>query len=199
MVELLNQQLFDAVAKEDVEEVEELLERGADPNYMDLLDYSVLNMSIERNNREIFDLLIEAGVDVNLKPNPPLVESCIYYCDPSFVRVLINKGANVNIQSPTKEFAPPIYNLCSCYGGIEKLKILIENGVKLNTIVFDNYTPLELYVFMGDLDIVKCLIDHGADYHFNSGNEYSLLELAQKSKDEECIEYVKGLMNPSHA
>jgi len=62
----LNAQLLVAARQSDVEGVKKSLERGALPNSRNRQGKTALFMSIEKNQLEIFNMMLNAGADVNL-------------------------------------------------------------------------------------------------------------------------------------
>ena len=62
----LNAQLLVAARQSDVEGVKKSLDRGALPNSRNRQGKTSLFMSIEKNQMEIFKLMLDAGADVNL-------------------------------------------------------------------------------------------------------------------------------------
>ncbi len=60
--------LIDAIEKEDVQAVKELLANKTDANTADVFGHTALWTATEKNHTEIARLLLEAGADPNIKP-----------------------------------------------------------------------------------------------------------------------------------
>lgn len=80
------------------------------------------------------------------------------------VRLLINRGCNVNVSTKNREF--PINIACSNSELIECLKLLIAAGANVNTTDFHGRLlrfPLHIAIRNGNLKAVELLVDAGAD------------------------------------
>lgn len=85
-----------AIARENVEIVNELLKRGVNVNELDVNEIFPLHLAICRKNLEIFNLLIEAGADVNLcgeKSDCPLTVACVAK-QFEMIETLLKRGAD---------------------------------------------------------------------------------------------------------
>jgi ankyrin repeat protein len=76
--------------------------------------------AVKGNNFEIVKLFIEAGADLNVDGNTPLIESIKKGCV-ELANFLIEHGADVNINDGTT----PLYHA-------EIYKLLIDKGANLN-------------------------------------------------------------------
>ena len=63
----LNDRLCDATWDGDVEQVNEFLRIGADPNYHEESGYSPLLLAVEQGHLELAEILLANGADVNLR------------------------------------------------------------------------------------------------------------------------------------
>lgn len=61
--------LLKAVKKGSIEEVKNLIAKGADVNFINQFKESVLMVAVKKNQPEIVKLLVETGADVNYKDN----------------------------------------------------------------------------------------------------------------------------------
>ncbi|WP_017659799.1 ankyrin repeat domain-containing protein [Baaleninema simplex] len=215
--------LVAAVRLGQVEMVEMLLNAGANPNGIRFYDFepdSPLNLAIKKENKEILNLLIEAGADVNAPQNingtAPLTLA-IYRGNLDLVTTLIEAGAFVdeeisvdfsnndydeiketNILIAAKsgyqnivEYLLPLVPceedrlraieelpkaiarkqeqmkmqdliVAASTGDIKTVEALIEEGIDVNGVAFNQKTALCEACFYGKFEIVRILIDAGA-------------------------------------
>jgi len=95
-------ELFDAIRRNNVQRVQELLAAGADPNIRDRGGDTALYFAIEQDNPQVVQVLLDAGADPNERVEglPPLHYAFI---EPSskenrhaIIQALIDVGANLN-------------------------------------------------------------------------------------------------------
>jgi uncharacterized protein len=99
-----NDQLFEAVQKNEKDKVEMLLKAGCDANYVKIgspyLEITPLIVAVQNKNTAIAKLLIDHKANVNWKDN--LKASAIIYAvnakDPAMVKLLSENGANLHDQ-----------------------------------------------------------------------------------------------------
>ena len=120
---------------------------------------------------------IEQGTDVNVRNDlgkTPLHVAAGGYSRADVVQYLIEKGADVNAQD--------IFGgtpLCQAFGSIDKMVFLIEKGANVN----DRrdcmgWTPLHFAARHPNVDVVKCLINHGAEIHATDNKGWTPLHHA---------------------
>jgi ankyrin repeat protein len=157
-----------------LERIKLLINAGADPKYKNG-DYTYLTHLYESHkNLDNYKIFIDAGLDVNtiLKVRVengfvelPLLILAIPRNDEELFNYLIEKGANVNIR--VKDNNTPLMFASGSYGKIYYVKKLIEHGAEVNAVNVKNTTALMYTVKAAnrddDLEIIKYLLDHGAD------------------------------------
>ena len=87
-----------------------------------------------------------------------------YYTDINIVKLLIDKGANINL---VNNYQSTALLIASFHNKIEMVKLLIENGADINVVNHNNHTALTHVVIYGTKELIKLLVDNGAD--INSG------------------------------
>lgn len=75
------------------------------------------------------------------------------------VKMLIEKGANVNIEPPG---TPPLY-YAVWHGNINMSKLLIDNGANVNFFINSQQTYLQIAIIDNNLEMVRFLLNNGAD------------------------------------
>ncbi|MFH2046877.1 MAG: ankyrin repeat domain-containing protein [Pseudomonadota bacterium] len=127
-----------AAKKGDIKKVEALLNKGADANGVWLPGLSPLHEAVFNN----------ASLDI--------------------IRLLIDKGADVNKQSCGDGWAPECnctrpLNIAACKGNINVVKLLIDRGAEIDAGDMGGYTPLAQAASAGQSAAVRLLIENGAD------------------------------------
>jgi len=155
--------------------IEYLVEKGADVNAKDKKGNTPLHYLVGREfcDLKIVKFLIKSGAKVNAKNkegDTPL-HLAVVNCKPDVVKYLISSGADVNAKNEDGEIP-----LCEAVGsGIEMVKLLVSNGAKVNIKMKGvGLGPLHMAVFTEDFEVVKYLVEHGADV--DSGGHWWKLE-----------------------
>ncbi len=76
------------------------------------------------------------------------------------------------------------------YNQVEKL---LKQGVDPNTLDYNGISPLHEASADGYLDIIKLLVQYGADIYKESGTGYNAVEIAEVFNQKKVIEYFKTL------
>ena len=137
------------------EVVKILLKAGANPNSSP--EYAPLLLAYHNNHVDIAMELIQNGanVNVNLFNLSPLHHACKKHLV-EHVRELIKRGADTNMD--LRE-GTPLHVTTS----LEIVKLLLDNGARVNNAFACKYSPLYSACGRDDLRIVKEMLDHGAD------------------------------------
>lgn len=167
-----------AFQQNKVEHIKYMLQLQADVN-TGQGDETPLLCALYEQNKEITELLLQAGADVNQgKSTSPLIEA-ITNQDAELVQQLIKLGADVNCSRDTTPLLAAIK-----VENVEIIRALLQAGADLKTEKKNN--PLEAAVRRGNLVIVRLLIDKGAAFPQNS----SLLLTALKSSHADIAAYL---------
>lgn len=167
-----------AFQQNKVEHIKYMLQLHADVN-AGQGDETPLLCALYEQNKEITELLLQAGADVNQgKSTSPLIEA-ITNQDAELVQQLIKLGADVNCSRNTTPLLAAIK-----VENVEIIQALLQAGADLKTEGKNN--PLETAVRRGNLVIVRLLIDKGAAFPQNS----SLLLTALKSRHADIAAYL---------
>ncbi|XP_043505230.1 serine/threonine-protein phosphatase 6 regulatory ankyrin repeat subunit B-like [Polistes fuscatus] len=133
---------------------------------------SPLYWAIYSRNIQLQTLLIELGTDVdgNIDSHENFKAPLHLAYDLSVVKLLIDKGANVNIKD--KYGCTPLH----CVSKISLAKYLVENGADIHAKNNDGETPLHRALHYL---IVEYLIEKGADVNIPNKNGYTPLHFAR--------------------
>ena len=159
------------LAKMDTErKVQDLIEIFSDINYL-------LQKAMAQKNKFLVKALIKKGANVNYYGNLSYVIEEIR-C-PQILKLLIDRGANVNEEYPDSDGFGVTYPLdCAILdASTQQMKILLDNGAKVNppkTLVFGHST-LHFAVLKYHFEAVDLLLQFGANVHaLNDFNEIPL-------------------------
>ncbi|MCC6490947.1 MAG: ankyrin repeat domain-containing protein [Candidatus Hydrogenedentes bacterium] len=181
--------------------VKQLIDRGADVNRRDAgNDPTPFLEAVGRGNREVIEMLIQAGADISatagdqsavsiaagnrneevfdflLKagcPVGPALNSAVFTQNEAIVKKLLKHGVNVNERNEQFGYTPL---LTAAEGGNASIvKLLIKAGADLESRDEMSQTPLWAAVSSGHTAIAKILLDAGADINVRSDEGQSLL------------------------
>ena len=138
--------IFGAARTGDTLKVKKLLEEEKDINSEDVVGGTALYYAVQRNHKDIVELLIRSGADVNHRStkdgNTALM--AIHRKDNSeSLQLLLDNGAEVNFKNHEGHTA---LRKASEYSNVSVLKVLINHGANINDV--DEY---------GDNILVHCL------------------------------------------
>lgn len=159
--------------------------------------HSILHQAYCYNKFELFDIFIKHGADVNvistgIFAQTPLHSVCqLPKCNVSTIMALIDAGANINIRIPASQLSI-LHTLCG-YHSVEIISTLLKytNINKLvNAIANDDITPLHIACLRGDIEIVKMLIENGADVMAVDKFGYTTLSYACYGGNLKLIEFL---------
>ena len=156
--------LLDAARKGNIEAVKQHLDAGADMNAKNKYGSTPLEIATVLENKEVLELLIAEGADVNAKfddvGTTPL-HTAARYGHKETAELLIAKGADVNAQS--KYVGTPLHQSVRYARPIIIAELLIAAGADVNAKDNSGYTPLHRAALCDHKEIGELLIANGAD------------------------------------
>ena len=161
----LVKELSDLVFDKNLEGIKEIIEQGVDVNGLDEIGNTALCSAASGGDLEIVRVLLEAGADRNLAPEPDPDEDDsdppLWFANSAEVtKLLIDAGANINFQSSSGDTILII--TARRWGAFKKMKVLLENGADINAKDNDGNTALGLAREVGNTKIAKLLVEAGA-------------------------------------
>ena len=163
-----------AVTGEHFQLLELLVKQGADINLKaDNASTLILQLAIQRRNRDIFQYLLQNGVDVqntSCEGESCLISACAVK-EVEMAAKLIVKGADVNtavrLEATSTVFKFAVTPLLfACFIGLTELvQLLIDNGAKINDKTENSDTPLQIAAVHGHWHIVQLLLQSGASFY----------------------------------
>lgn len=185
-------ELFEAIAKNDIEKVKNLIKNGINVNAVGHGDRTVLIDAAWKGHLEIVKYLVENGADINAKDNSGRTALiwASYEGKLGVVKYLVDKGADINVKD-NEGYTALIWALI-----FEKLNVVeyfiescaIDIDAKYNIKYFGNvkdgsYTILMIASMKGYLEIVKYLVDKGADINIENDKCDTALNMICSSSD----------------
>ncbi len=177
-----------AVSNDDLEEVNQLIAKGAKVNGKENSDQGItpLFLAVENGNLEIVETLLNFGAKVNARDDEKQTPLMKLDDDatPELVRLLIKHGAKINLTDKEKNTA---LIFAAENSTVEVLQELLSNGANVNAQNSEGETALIFAAYADDLEKVKILLLAGADINLKN-NE------GKTAWDETSNDEVKALL-----
>jgi ankyrin repeat protein len=175
--EELNQQLFEAVKKDDLSNVTALLQAGADVNTEDENGSSPLHYAAYKGHANVVALLLTHGAYIDKVTNngTTSLHFAVDYGHADVVILLISHGASINKANHLGE-TPFHYAVDQGYANI--VTLLLKHGAQIDESDKCGQTPLHLAIDYGHVDVVTLLLNHGAQVDKGDTHDYTPLHYA---------------------
>jgi ankyrin repeat protein len=169
---------FTKAAKfDDVSEVRSLIKAGVTPNTLDPKGTPMLILAIRDKSFKVADLLLSnPATDVNLtnKSGENALMLASFDGELALVKSLVlQKKAAVN-----KLGWSPIH-YAATNGHLEIAQFLMTNGAQVNALSPSETTPLMMSIGSGNDQLIKYLLDNGADLRMRNHEGYTAIDVAQ--------------------
>ena len=195
-----------------IEMVQYLLTKGSNINSRNRIKFTPLHSATHVNSKnqcyyDISKLLIDAGADVNARGGVSAVAGFDLNQTPlhfaanngnfELVKLLVEHGADVNAMN--YEGATPLYKACEYLGTAEIVKYLISKGAKINVHIklYSNDTPLHTAITSTKQDVVKILIENGADLYAENNKGETPLDFAERTDRKWAIQFLWPYYHPN--
>lgn len=169
---------FTKAAKfDDVSEVQSLLKAGVSPNILDPRGNPMLIVAIRDKSKKVTDLLLSnPATNVNLanKSGENALMMAAFDGDLATVKMLVlDKKAAVNKTG----WAPIHY--AATNGHLQIVQFLMAHGAMINALSPSETTPLMMAIGSGNDELIKYLLDNGADLRMRNHEGYTAIDVAQ--------------------
>lgn len=151
--------LQSAIVVDDRECVELLLEKDVDVNAVGCYYGTALQAAARFGHFELTKRLLEAGAGPNLLAgrHKTALQAAVTGGHTKIVQLLIQHGADVNYG-----YRNPLLRLAVESNNADILTLLVANGLDVTPSSMEELHPLILACEIGNLEVVKCLLEAGA-------------------------------------
>ena len=174
-----NSQIADfakATKFDDVTLVKSLLSKGVNPNSVDANGNPMLILAIKDRSNNVIELLLkDPKIDVDLSNKSgetPLMIASIDGNLPLAKTLVLQNKALLDHISWT-----PLHYACA-KGHLDVAQFLIANGATVDSLSLGNTTPLMMAVQSGNEQLVKLLLDKGADLQLRNAQGLTAIDIA---------------------
>ena len=191
-------------------------------NHEDTLGQRVIHLAAERGNKEIIDLLLEAGANPSdrCKDKQTALHRAVWGCSKAVVQKLLEmvdpdisdsvgqtalhiatrKGYSSIISLLLGKATPSIpdlkgqtaMHLAAQHGQMEAVGLLLANKVDINARDKHGHMPLHLAAAEGNEGVVQLLLDNGADEKAQGWDQRTPLQLASEKGKEMVVQLLLG-------
>jgi uncharacterized protein len=177
-------ELFEAIRAGDLSRVAALVE--ADPTL------AIFAASIQGETSRIEELLAaNRSLISSLSTDgwTPL-HLAAFFGKKDAVRLLLNKGAEVNARSTNAMANTPLH-AAAAGKDTETAKILLDHGANANARQHGGWTALHAAAQNGDVEMARALIAHGADVQARADNNQNALDLALTKAQQAMVDFLE--------
>jgi ankyrin repeat protein len=166
------QELLLAIGADDYDQVALLLERGADPNTLDVTPDTGLTPLMITESPEILQLLLSRGADPTRTDGDgatPLHYAVVSEKALELIPLLLDAGAHINAAAPGRSDETPLLTARQWFFGknadygARVVQLLVSRGADINAADASGYTLLISAVVNRKEQMVQCALDLDAD------------------------------------
>lgn len=191
-------------------------------NARDANGVSAVLWALYRGHREVAELLVEKGAGLDLfeaaavgrrdilegilEKEPELVSAyspdgftalglACFFGSQEAVEVLLEKGADPNAVSKNQMRVTPLHSAVAHRDGpraLEMTRALVAHRAEVNVAQEGGWTPLHQAAAHGQTEIVRLLLEQGADTQALSADGRTPLQMAQEGGHEPAAELLRG-------
>ncbi|XP_067652901.1 ankyrin repeat domain-containing protein 50-like [Haliotis asinina] len=171
-----------------------LLDRGANVSLVDVIGYNVLHFACIGGNLETVKLILSQDViDINSRGNgsrTPVMDAA-WKGDRNMVKLLLDRGANVSLVDETGD---NVLHFACIGGNLETVKLILSQDViDINSRGNGSRTPVMDAAWKGDRNMVKLLLDRGANVSLVDETGDNVLHFACIGGDLKTVKLILSL------
>lgn len=155
-----SERLYQAIRNDDLATLRTLV-READIDTRDRQGQTPLMLAAAFGSVDAVRLLLTQGADVRAVSTGGVTALHWAATNPAKVRLLLDAGADVNAVSQIGR--TPLIVAASANGSAEAVRLLLAKGAKVNVADDIGTTPISTAAIVDDSEVVKLLLDNGAD------------------------------------
>jgi ankyrin repeat protein len=184
-----------AISKSSEDIVDLLMDSGADIRLKTSAGWEPIHYAAWGNHLNIMKNLVTRGVPINPPSSKDSLTPLHLAADGGFLDIVeyILSSGTVDINVGDKENLTPLY-----YASIKGRKNIIEflisqPGIKIDPVTEEQrFTPLLKASYEGFYDIVKLLVDHGADIKYINSFGLNALDQAKRQGHKDIYDFLKS-------
>ena len=172
--------------------IEALVSKGANINYVDEYGDTVLSQAAFNGHTATVKKLLSYLSARYSKNRAILLASQAGHAET--IDVLIEEKAEVNIYM--EGYHTPLFQVIAQNKMKAFKRLLVAPGINLNQEDKEGVIPILLAAYNGRLNMIKLLVEHGADPTVKNAEGKSALDMATLNKKQDVIEYLNKISDP---
>ena len=179
-----------------LEEIKELLKKGADLEAKDKDGITALIEAVSCGMLDVVKCLAEHGADLDAKDGDgrTVLMKAVNWVKLDVVKCLAEHGADLEAKD---KYGNTALMKAAYKGQLDVVKCFVELGADLEAKDKDGRTALMEAAFWGKLDVVKCLVESGADLEAKDKDGRTALDIAKKMKKADCVKFLEEYQKKS--
>jgi uncharacterized protein len=182
---------FSAIKQDNPRTIQNLLQRGFDPNTRDPNNLHGLFLALREPSPKVAQLLINAP-KIDLNPMSPDGETplmmAVFKGQTELAIQLIDKGADINQPGWT-----PLHYAATA-GSVQLIKILLDKFAYIDAESPNKTTPLMMAARYGNASAVKLLLEEGADVSLKNDLGLSAIDFAQAVNKQDAVDVIAAFI-----
>nr|XP_061810334.1 ankyrin repeat and SAM domain-containing protein 6-like [Nerophis lumbriciformis] len=164
---------------------QQLVERGADPDRVNVLSKTAFELAMQLKQREIktyLDSITTVRPQTDDERRRPDVFSALKLGNSQLVKEILEEDSN-QVNSSNQEGASPLM-IAAVSGQLEVVQLMVEKKADIDKQDgVHGWTALMQATYHGNKDIVKYLLSQGADVNLRAKNGYTAFDLVMLLND----------------